>query len=239
MNARITHSIGFLKTSAIGGIFFLLPLIVIGFLLGQLAQAIWTVALAINQFLPVQSVVGYTMIVLIAIASIILLCFVSGIIARRRFAKRFSESVEKYLLLLFPRYAILKEKVSGNIGGEVLRNQLHPVMVRLPGHMRLGFEVERYGGHSDAASVVRESVTVFLPGSPDPWAGQVIIVQAHHVEQVNSPFGETVATFEQLGRGSLRLVDQYRAGHASVEHIAEPHTPDPVASIQGEEQTPP
>jgi uncharacterized membrane protein len=159
--------------------------------------------------LPIGSAVGYAAVVGISLAGIVFACFACGVLARRRLAKRFSESIEKYLLALFPRYTILKEQLTGNIGGEVLRNTLKPVLVRLPGHTRIGFEVERHGDHADA---VRESVTVFLPGSPDPWSGQVVVVQSHHVEQLFSPFNETVATFEQLGRGSQALIDRYRGG---------------------------
>jgi uncharacterized membrane protein len=211
MNNRVKHSFGFLKTTAIGGIFFLLPVVVIGVLLGQLGRIVWVVSQSVGQYLPAHVPLSYTTLMAIAVAIVVLLCFAAGVVARRRIAKRFSESVEKYVLMMFPRYAILKEQLTGNIGGDVLRNQLQAVVVRMPGHTRIGFEVERHGCHADAAGALRESVTVFLPGSPDPWSGQVVILQAHHVERISSPFGETVATFEQLGRGSQRLVERYRA----------------------------
>lgn len=211
MNARVKHSFGFLKTTAIGGVFFLLPVVVVGVLLGQLARVVWAVSAAVVEHLPEQLPLAYTTIVAIALALIVLLCFAAGVVARRRMAKRFSESIEKYVLMMFPRYAILKEQLTGNIGGDVLRNELQSVLVRMPGHTRLGFEVERCSDEPDAAGVVRGSVTVFLPGSPDPWSGQVVILQAHNVERIASPFGETVATFEQLGRGSQRLLERYRA----------------------------
>jgi uncharacterized membrane protein len=212
MNRRVAESIGFLKTTAIGGLFFLLPVAVVGFLLGQVIQVVWVVAGKVAGLLPIGSAVGYAAVVGISLAGIVFACFACGVLARRRLAKRFSESIEKYLLALFPRYTILKEQLTGNIGGEVLRNTLKPVLVRLPGHTRIGFEVERHGDHADAAGAVRESVTVFLPGSPDPWSGQVVVVQSHHVEQLFSPFNETVATFEQLGRGSQALIERYRGG---------------------------
>lgn len=219
MNGRVKHSLGFLKTTAIGGVFFLLPLVVVSVLVGQLGRVVWAVAQSVAPYLPEHLPLAYTTLMAIAVGIIVLLCFAAGVVARRRIAKRFAESVEKYVLMLFPRYAILKEQLTGNIGGDVLRNQLQPVMVRMPGQTRLGFEVERHGGHADAAGVVRESVTVFLPGSPDPWAGQVVIVQAHHVERIASPFSETVATFEQLGRGSQRLIDRYRSEQCSEQSV--------------------
>jgi uncharacterized membrane protein len=217
MNRRVLESFGFLKTTAIGGLFFLLPLVVIGVLVGQVARVVWAVAVEVNQVLPTQTFVGYSLVIGISIGLIVLACFACGVFARRRFARQFSESVEKYVLMMFPRYAILKEQLTGNIGGEVLRNSLQPVLVRLPGHSRLGFEIERYAEHEDAGGAVRESVTVYLPGSPDPWSGQTIVVQSHNVEQLASPFGETVAAFEQLGRGTQHLIHRYRGNLTSLE----------------------
>ena len=49
--------------------------------------------------------------------------------------------------------------------------------------------------------------TVFLPGSPDPWSGSVVIVELSRVQRLEIPFTEAIATAEQLGRGSLRLID--------------------------------
>lgn len=222
MNRRVIESFGFLKTTAIGGLFFLLPLVVVGFLLGQVGRIVWVVAVEVNNFLPSQTLVGYAIVIAISVGLIIFACFACGVFARRRFARNFSQSVEKYVLMMFPRYAILKEQLTGNIGGDVLKNTLQPVLVRLPGHSRLGFEVERQPEHEDAGGMVRESVTVFLPGSPDPWSGYTIIVQSHHVEQLASPFGETVAALEQLGRGTQPILQRYRGNLSSIEAQARP-----------------
>jgi uncharacterized membrane protein len=217
MNRRVMQSFGFLKTTAIGGLFFLLPLVVVGVLLGQVARIVWVVAVEVNGFLPTQTAAGYTIVIAISIGLIVFACFACGVFARRRIARKFSKSVEKYLLMMFPRYAILKEQLTGNIGGDVLRNTLQPVLVRLPGHSRLGFEIERQVEHEDAGGSVRESVTVFLPGSPDPWSGHTIVVQSHHVEKLASPFGEAVGALEQLGRGTQHLIHRYRGNFTSLE----------------------
>ena len=119
--------------------------------------------------------------------------------------------------MLFPRYAIFKEQLTGNIGGEVLHNQLKPVMLSMPEGKRLGMEVER----SESGDTTNDSgqnsgqnsgwVTVFLPGSPDPWSGSVVLVELSRVQRLEIPFTEAIATAEQLGRGSLRLIDMKKS----------------------------
>ncbi|TVP98436.1 MAG: DUF502 domain-containing protein [Planctomycetaceae bacterium] len=226
MNRSTTDSFGFLKTTAIGGLFFLLPLAVVLFLVGQVARAVWVVARELADYLPALAFWGYPLLLLIALGLIVLGCFVSGIIARRQFGQRLSQTVETYVASIFPQYTILKQRLSGNLGPNSATGSFRPVVVRLPGHTRLGFEIERYGDHADAAGVVRESVTVYLPGSPDPWMGQVIIVPAHSVEPLASPFGETTATMEHLGRGLQTLIERHR--------VSQLESGGPVASEHGQ-----
>jgi uncharacterized membrane protein len=201
MKQRVTESFSILKTTAIGGIFFLLPLVVIGALLGQLFQIVWVVARSAHEYLPIHTVTGYTLLFLFVLLLILLTCFLAGIIARKSLARRFTEKVEKHLLMLFPRYAIFKEQLTGNIGGEVLRNQLRPVLVSVPEGQRIAMEVER------GMALGENWVTVFFPGSPDPWSGSVALVPASRVQAIEVPFTDAIATVEQLGRGSLRVLN--------------------------------
>lgn len=200
MKQRVSESFSVLKTTAIGGIFFLFPLVVIGGLLGQLFQILWSVARSAHEYLPIHTATGYSLLFAIVLLLVLLLCFVAGILARKSLARRFTQKVEKHLVMLFPRYAIFKEQLTGNIGGEVLQNQLKPVLVLVPEGQRIAMEVERGRAAGD------NWVTVFFPGSPDPWSGSVAIVQASRVQSLEVPFSEAIATVEQLGRGSLRLL---------------------------------
>ncbi|MFG0265067.1 MAG: DUF502 domain-containing protein [Rhodopirellula sp. JB055] len=216
MKHHVKRHFSFLRTTAIGGIFFLLPLVVVLFLIGQLAQVIYAVAVALlpilQDYTPFHDTTGYLLIFGIATLLLILACFVSGIMARRSIARQFTRLIEKYLLMMFPRYAIFKEQLSGNIGGEVAKNRLRPVVVRLEGFSQLAFEVERYRGADSAKDPM--GVTLYLPGSPDPWNGKVVMVEASRVQRIDAPFGDVVGTFEQLGTDTQKWA---RADALSVE----------------------
>ena len=201
--------IGFLKTTAIGGLIFLLPLIVIGALVGQVAQIVYVVAVFISENVPIATVGGWAMAVLLAIAAVLLTCFFAGLAARRSLGQRLSTSIEKYLLLFFPRYMIIKEQTAGTLGGDDTRPQLKPVLVRLDEMTRVAFEVERH----DPPEASNESlVTIYFPGSPDPWAGYLALVEHARVEPLEIDFSDALAVCEQLGRGSAALVASRAAG---------------------------
>jgi uncharacterized membrane protein len=194
---RAKNGVNFLKTTAIGGVFFLLPLIIIGAFLSKVVQYALVAAKAIDTVLPLNAIGGYPVLLLAGVLVIIAGCFFSGLVAKRSFARRFTESIEKQLQIAFPRYTIVKDRLSGNIGGELHRSELKPVMVL--GHdgcYRLGLEVERSSA---------EWITVFFPGSPDPWAGQVAIVPGTALRPIDVDFMAAMTSLEKLGRGLLQI----------------------------------
>ena len=99
--------------------------------------------------------------------------------------------------MLYPRYAILKDQMAGRIGGDETKPQMKPLLARFDDSMQMGFEIER---------TPRGLVTVYLPGAPDPWAGRVVLLSTDRVEPMDIEFGDAVAIFEQLGRGSGSLL---------------------------------
>jgi uncharacterized membrane protein len=191
---------GFLKTTAIGGLLFLLPLIVLGALIGQVVPIVLSVAETLGEFIPFRTPGGIALLILLAIVVILLLCFAAGLVARWSLGKRVSQN----LLLLFPRYAILKDQMADTIGGDQTKPKMKPVVVTFDEYTRIGFETERENEGS--------RVVVFLPGSPDPWAGKTVLIAADRVAPLAAEFGEATGCCEQLGRGSLALLT--RTAHA-------------------------
>lgn len=186
-------TLGIWKTTILGGLFFLLPFAVVVFLIGELAVLVVPIAQKLQPYLPATNLFGYiSLATILAIALLVALCYVAGLVARRSFASKFSGKIEKYLLLLFPRYAILKDQMASNIGGDTSRPQLAPVLVALDDVTRIGFEVERAGG----------MITVYLPGSPDTWTGHIVQVAAERTTPLAADFGQVVAVCETLGRGA-------------------------------------
>jgi uncharacterized membrane protein len=186
-------TLGIWKTTILGGLFFLLPFAVVVFLIGELAVLVVPVAKKIQEFIPGTNIFGFiSLATVLAIVLLVVLCYLAGLVARRSFASKFSGKIEKYLLLLFPRYAILKDQMASNIGGDASRPQLAPVLVALDDVARIGFEVERTVG----------LVTVYLPGSPDTWQGHIVQVAAERTTPLAADFGQVVGVCETLGRGA-------------------------------------
>ncbi|QDT67297.1 hypothetical protein MalM25_01940 [Planctomycetes bacterium MalM25] len=213
MREHVERRLGFAWTTLLGGVIFMLPLAVVGYLLGQAVPIVLAIYNAIHAYLinhekdeigevTIGQVANpdspwtYTLLLLISFFILLGGCFVAGMIARRSLGQWFSGWAERYLLLLFPRYAVFKDQLTGNLGGGTLT----PVVVQIGPHSQIAMEVER----EENAQEGDARVTVYLPGSPDPWRGRVEIVPARNVTPIDAEYIDVMCAFEQLGRGTLK-----------------------------------
>ncbi|MCA9022726.1 MAG: hypothetical protein KDA74_21400 [Planctomycetaceae bacterium] len=199
MSQHVKKSFGFLKTTAIGGLIFLLPLIVIGALVGQIVPIVLSVAEVLSDYIPVKTPAGIAMLIALSIGIVLLMCFAAGLIARWSIGKKLSRFVEKNLILLFPRYAIYREQLKGSIGGDHIKPEMIPGLVRFDDVTQSAFQAE---------GADRPLISIYLPGSPDPWSGCVIFMTPDRVEPLNIPFSEALGICERMGRESLHFLDQ-------------------------------
>jgi uncharacterized membrane protein len=203
MRKRAARVVDFAKNTAIGGVFFLLPFAVALWLLGQGVAVVMGIVGVIDDWLPPPEPIDphawHALLFAVASAALVGVAFFAGLVARRSFGKRFAEGVERRLGLLFPRYAIFKDQLAGNLGGHAAEGGLKPVVVSVGGVTRIGLEVERSEEHG---------VTVYLPSAPDPWTGAVAVAAPGDVRPLDSDYADVMKVFERLGRGAEGVLRQ-------------------------------
>ncbi len=201
MRKKIESSASFLWATAIGGVFFLLPLAVLLFLLGQVYSIVLAVAVPLHDWLPLNTPLGIALLFGLAVAGLVLLCFASGIAARRAIGKKFTGTLEKQLATVFPKYTIYKDLLAGNLKHRDTGPSLVPVLVQVEEGYRVAFESDRLPGGL---------VVVFFPGAPDTWTGSVLLVPEERVHPTELEFGDALGIFEQLGRQSQTLLQSIK-----------------------------
>ncbi len=203
MRAKINESVGVIRSTAIGGLFFLLPVAVIIGLLGQVYAVVAAVAVPLGEsmpaWVPVNTAIGIAFLFSAAVAIIVLACFFAGVIARRAIGKQFSTTLEKQLITVFPKYAIYKDLLAGNLKHHTGGATLSPVLVECPEGYRVAMEADR---------LANGLVVVYFPGAPDTWIGSVVLVRAERVHATTLDFNETLGVFERLGRDSAKFLSQ-------------------------------
>ncbi len=186
-----------LTTTVIGGLIFLLPLIVVLAVLGQGLALVAGIAAPLAAHLPEREIGGVAAVTLVGLVLILLLCYGAGLLARAAFGRALSENFESRLQALYPRYTVIKAMTQG-LGGTTGSHALRPVLVSFDDHQLLAFEVER---------LADSRVVVFLPGAPDPWSGSVVLVPPERVAGVSFGVGALNRSLKGLGRGSAALLN--------------------------------
>jgi uncharacterized membrane protein len=155
-----------------------------------------SVATALGQRLGVEGALAAVLLDVAAIAVVLLICFLAGLIARRATAQRLRTKVDELLLNTFPGYAFVKGLAENIHNSEQIASSFVPVIVSFGDYWQLAFETSRMAGGV---------VAIYLPGAPNPWSGSVVLVLAEQVRGLQISVSEAVKLIRTLGRGSEAL----------------------------------
>ena len=181
----------FIKTTLIGGVVFLLPVVIVVVVVGEALSLMMAVAEPMADVLPIESLGGVAMANIVATLLVLLVCFAAGLVARTGSAQRFARVLEDSILQKIPGYSLVRG-ITSSISTENAAD-MHVVLVSLGYSRRVGVEIER---------VSSERVVVYLPGAPNAWAGEVHVVETGQVERLDCPLTTFIDHAERLGRGS-------------------------------------
>jgi uncharacterized membrane protein len=182
----------FIKTTVLGGILFLVPIVIFIVVIGKALQLINMVAEPMAKLLPFATFGGMGIAQLIALGLLTLTCFIAGLAARSVTARGLVQSLETNVLDRIPAYALLKARAGSVLTPEDTRD-MQPVLIKFDDSWQVGFEVEKTG---DGNSLV------FLPGAPDPWSGSVCVVDAERIQPLPLNIREVSDLMKRLGKGS-------------------------------------
>jgi uncharacterized membrane protein len=190
------RAIDIAKTTLIGGLVFLLPLIVALYVLGQGLALAAGVVQPLAAALPFERVGGVAVVTLAALALLLALCFAAGVLARAAAGRALSARFESKLNTLYPRYAVIKAMSQGlhDAAGQPV---LKAVLVEFDDHELIAFDIERL----DDGRVV-----IFLPGSPDTWSGSVVLVAPERIKPLAIDPVAFNRALQGLGKGTAALL---------------------------------
>lgn len=187
----------FIKTTVLGGLLFILPLVLIVVLI---EKAIHLLSGPVKKLLPMfddYDVAGVTLISLATLAGLILLCFLAGLLARTRLASKALETVEDKVLGNLPGYQLFKD-ISTRMAG--LEND---------GSTQVGMIAEGDGWRLCLVlDAVGDWVMIYMPdgGPAGGTAGEVRLMPASQVVITDVTWLPLIASLRRGGRGALEMV---------------------------------
>ena len=184
------------RTTVLGGVLFLLPVVVIFVILRQAVALIRPAMAPLVRRFPERPIAGVSIATLAAVAALVVICFLAGLIARSGLARRVTGLLEWTLLAQLPGYMLVKSFFTGAAQfGDA--EGVSTVLARIEDAWQLAFLVET---HDDGMR------TVFVPGAPSPTSGSVYYLNADRVRPVDIPIQQAVGTIRRLGAGSQDLL---------------------------------
>jgi len=185
----------FIKTTIIGGVLFLIPVVVVALVIQKAFDAMLVIAKPMADVIPMDSVAGVALANIIAAIIVIVACFVSGLLSRTQAAKKLVDILDSKLRKAIPGYAMIRG-ITSNLSAEQ-EGAMRSVLVQYEDRARLGMAPE---------GVVGGKVAVYFPGSPNVWAGTVEIIDDARVEYLGTSIKSLLEAVEGFGAGSVELI---------------------------------
>lgn len=182
----------FIKTTLLGGLLVVVPAyLALLLLIKALAQAKGIVT-PLSAALPKDADHPQIMAVLL----LILLCFLVGLVLRTAIGQRVGSAVEGTVLHRLPGYRILHNVAMQMRDSETNRG-FRPALAEVEEGLAPCFIVEE---HADGR------VTIFLPSSPTPLAGTILIVDRARVHPSNVTLKTAFKCISQWGTGAGQML---------------------------------
>ena len=182
----------FLKTTIIGGLLFLVPVILLIVILGHAMRIVGKVAAPIAAAFPENEIAGVAIATLVAALLLLLFAFLAGLVARTDTGRSVMRWFEESLLGGLPQYRMMKTMAEGLAQVEDSRG-IKPALVSIEGGWQIGYVLEEM--HAGW-------VAVFLPQAPTPMSGNVMYMPSDRVRLLDMPIGEAMLLVKRLGVGS-------------------------------------
>jgi uncharacterized membrane protein len=189
--------LAFIKTTTLGGLFVLLPIVIVASLATTVILAIRAAAQgAIGIFVGKQAE-AIPFPIMLTIGVMVVISFFLGLAMISQAGRRCGGWIERKILIRVPGYIVARAVVGG------LANTRREGVVK-PVLMTLSDGVECFAliieTHSDGR------YTIYIPNSPNPSSGSVRIVKHSLVRELDGHIPDIAAALQQWGMGSAKLL---------------------------------
>jgi len=181
----------FVFATVLGGAFVVAPVALLAYIIGQTYLVARQAVQPLMHWLPVSSVGGVSLAIVTAVAVLVGVCFLAGLLAHTAIAKWLVRLIESAILANLPGYSLVKSMGEGIVGVDSQATR-RAVLVRFDDHAQVGFLM-------DTAADGR--LVVFVPNVPSPWSGWLCVVPPERVEILATPIRVVLDRLQRLGLG--------------------------------------
>jgi uncharacterized membrane protein len=191
----------FLKTTVIGGLFVLLPVLLLYMLLFEALQLVVALATPITDLFPKEVFAQIKTPVLIALILMVGASFLLGLALRSAALSQVGNWIESTVLSRLPAYNVLKRLTKGFAKEEAAAFK-PGLLVSSEGWRDIVYVIE---DHGDGL------LTVLVPWAPTAFSGSVKVVNRDRVEMLDATLGDVSKVLSLWGVGTRDLLGESSA----------------------------
>jgi uncharacterized membrane protein len=189
--------IDFIKTTIVGGILVLIPIVVCIIILTKVFNFLQRFSDIIAKALPFTNVAGVGISTLISIVLILLICFLAGAFMGTKFMKRIIVWMEDRVLVYIPGYAYIKARSTSVLIKEGT-DEWKPATVFIDDNEVICFVIDESENY----------FTIFLPSAPTPSSGTVCAREKTKVKFLSLTVAQTILLIKQFGKGAAKEIEK-------------------------------
>jgi len=172
-----------------GIILFLLPVLLLFFILGKAISIVQKLMLPIKKHLPTERVFGVGLLTLISLVLILFVCYLAGMLIERKRVKRLITKLEDNILVYIPGYSIIKAQTSEIVSEAVAHWQ--PVLMGEDGDWKMGVLLDQQPNGL---------CMIFFPEPPDAKSGEMKLVHESKLKKLNMPVNKMIRIIRKYGK---------------------------------------
>lgn len=187
----------FIKTTIIGGLFVLLPVILLYLALSEAGEMLVVMASPIADLLFPDRFEDIKSPILIAIPLLIGISFILGLIMLSDSGRRFGNWIERIIFGRVPGYNAIKSLTKGFTDSQHESSFKPALLKSAEGEKEFVYIVEELDDNN---------LTVMVPWSPTPFAGSIKIMPKDRVEPLAVSMGKLTEAISQWGIGTKNIL---------------------------------
>ena len=175
----------------LGGVFFLIPLLVIIFVLKQALGILLPFVRRLVGFFGIHSIFGAATVTILSILVLVLFCYLSGLLLKNGLVNDWSSKMEDRLYLMFPSLQMLKYKLLGEKHNQKKEGRWQAIMLREEDYYLIGF----------ITSKNKEGfLSLFMPDAPKMEGGEIRIIHETKCDFIPISMKRAMQALNSFGR---------------------------------------
>ena len=191
----------FMRTTFLGGLFFLIPIVVLIVILAKALEYVKKGLQALVVHILAASELSAATATALSVLLVAFVCFLAGLLARTMMGQKLVKALEDSVLSKVPAYEYLKQEGASALGVATMTEE-PVVLVETDFGWQIGVQTEKARGGF---------VTVFLPGAPNPHSGGVYFVPAERIRPAEVKLVAALNCMRRCGLGAPALLNDFSA----------------------------